>query len=151
MAILARLTLRYKDYTSENSNFAVRGTPWTALNQDAQVALQDALIAATNALAIGALQETSRLAYTTEISAAPAVDPFAQRETKWLIVYEDTTSHKLYRAEIPCADLDLVDAQGELALGAERTAFISAFQAYVLSETGGNVEIRSIRHVGRNI
>lgn len=150
----SKLVLTYRDAgttKAEKSTFQASGVTLTSGNIAAQLTLQATLTTAIAAVVIGELQQIVRVVDTEFISNQPAADPSAQREQKWMIVYEDMTTHKLYRSEIPCCDTSMIDpATEELEAGAERTALISAFEAYVLSEDGNAVEVRNIRYVSRN-
>lgn len=78
-----------------------------------------------------------------------------QREEKWLLIYEDTTTHVQYTMDLPCrkasvqppVNTDLVD----LAV-APWPAFKTAFEnGAVKSPDGGAVQLNAVRLVGRNV
>lgn len=78
----------------------------------------------------------------------------AQREKKWLVVYEDDTTHKLYRNEIACADLTLLTS-GSDKITAFPTGpladFKTAWEAYVLSPDGNTVTLSYLEYVGKRL
>lgn len=84
--------------------------------------------------------------------AAP-VNPFAQREIKWLCRYHDATDSTVTRRlELPCANANLLSADGEYMdlTGTEGLAFKTAFDAHV--KIGANaVVLDSVQLVGRNL
>jgi len=126
----------------------------TAANFDAQAILRNALEAAIEGIVIGVVQRQS-LGNEVIASISPSSDTAAQRESKWLVDYHDTTSLKRYSVEIGTADPDQLDAQdrAHAEIGDEDVvdAFITAFEAYVLSPTGGAVVVDEITWVGRNV
>lgn len=78
-----------------------------------------------------------------------------QRESKWLVRYEDSTTKKVYTWEIPCADdaampfatgSDFVDMD---SASATRDALITELEK-LLSPVGNAVTVISIERVGRN-
>jgi hypothetical protein len=79
----------------------------------------------------------------------------AQRERKFLVIYEDDVTLALYRMEIPCADYALTGlfagSTDEVILTqTEVAAMIAAFETLAKSPEGNAVTVVSIRGVGRN-
>lgn len=152
MATTGQHTFTYTDYGGEKSAVRVRGVALTAANFDAQVL---ASVAVQDAIAAMALGVKGKVVYANEndISAAKASDPFAQRETKWLVSYHDNTTGDKYTLEIPCADISLLsqDTGDILPLTVtEAAAFVSAFESFAKSKNGNTVVVDQILHVGRN-
>jgi len=150
----SKVTLRYLDYDNEASSFAVEGVDLTAANLVAQQALIDALVAATAGIIIGTLNEESILLSRTTISSTPPTEPFAQRETKWLVTYSDTVTDEIHQAEIPTADLAELTTNGgflDTGVGTPGEAFVDAFEAFVRGHGTNPVSVISVRHVGRNL
>ena len=140
------------DYDGENTTFRVNATTLTAANFDAQVALNVALGVAIVGITHGALQKIS---YGNEIlSPATCEEPQAQRELKWLIRYRDDITGNPYTVELGTADTAALDPNNrgyaEIGDGGVVDAFVTAFEAYVLSPAGNAVSIDSIQLVGRN-
>lgn len=106
------------------------------------------------------------------IASTPA-NPDAQRETKWLVSYRDTTEYldelqtirnsgfqKVFSLEIPTADLSLLRPNSdELDIttpGSPGLALVTAIEAYIRSPYNveafaPTIEVINVRHVGRNI
>jgi hypothetical protein len=140
------------DYDSEKTTFRIRATEMNAGNMAAQLVLQAALGTAINDMTLGTLQN---LRYGNETIAgyAAPVDPFAQRETRWLISYRDTVTGKVMQAELGTADLSLLDPNNRNSWdwdNADVIAFVAAFEDYAISEAGNPVEITAGIPVGRN-
>jgi hypothetical protein len=152
----SKATIRYNDYTPERSTVQVTGTTLSAANFDAQssgiIALMDAIAGITIGLRVG-----YDFGNTFEIVGAgtPAENEYAQREAKWLVKYHEVTGGAKRSVEIPCPDLSKLDpnarGKAEIGDGAEVDAFVSAFEAFVKTDSGGNVVVDEIVHVGRNI
>lgn len=150
----SKLTMRYLDHNSEASSFSVPGVDLTAANLIAQQALMAALVAATGGIIIGTLNRETVLLSDTLISAVPATNPFAQRETKWLVTWVDTVTDEVHQSEIPTADLaELVPNGGTLNVAAASAGedFVNAFEAFVRGNGVNTVQVAEIRHVGRNL
>jgi len=137
---------------AEKSSWSVWGATLTAGNIAAQSGLASALWSAALDITVGSEAATKLLASSTQ-SAVVNTNPLAQRENKWLVRYHDSASVK-FSVEIPTADLSLLDTGTEFLdlTGTEAAAFVTAFEAVQNSPTGGNeVEVISIKHVGRNL
>lgn len=131
----------------------------TAGNVAAQVTLIDTLRAAFAAISLGTIR-SQLIAFKDDLlSNTIPTDPDAQREEKMLVVYEDITTHKLYRNEWPTiqkklgatslllTNTDLYDFSVT-----EMAAFKSAFEAVVKApNTGNTVSINYAQYVGRNL
>lgn len=149
----------------ENSSMSLNVGPVTSVNYDARRAAIAGLQAVMGNLILGEVRYVNLTIKTTE-SVVEVTDVNAQRERKWLVTYRDNTEFldvgntientgygKLFNTELPTADLSLLDAQSDqLDLAATGVAaWITAFEAAQNSPTGGNeIEVISIRHVGRS-
>jgi hypothetical protein len=147
----------FRDYGGEPSTFRIRTAEVTAANFDAQATLVSNFMTAVEGLQeadvpVGRLQHGNEtLDAQSESSTAKA-----QRETKALVRYEDDTTKKVYRIEIPCVDLAHLDADNrgffELDDGGDVAAFVTAFEAIALApQTGNTVTVLSIEHVARDL
>lgn len=157
MATTGNFSIRYTDYDAEPSTASGACAVLTAVNFDAQAAaylsFRDALAAITKGLRVGyshGLDEQTLAAKTA------ASDPLAQREIKWLVRYTDgvVDPSKTHRMEIPGADLTFLDPnnRGYADLDdADVAAFVSAFEAFVLSPAGNAVTVDSIQFIGANL
>lgn len=115
-----------------------------------QTALAD-LLAAIQAIVLGELNKERIVLSDTLSSASPAASPLAQRENKWLVTYTDTTTHRIFKSEIPTADLSLLSGNQEaldLSAGVGLT-FKQKFEAVVKSIEGNAVQVISVKYVGR--
>jgi len=149
--------MKINDYTPEPSGVSLTGLDLNAANFDAQITLAQDLVTAINNISIG-LAIRWHVQHNTQINAdesAAATNAFAQREAKWLVRYHGNVGGKKYRCEIPCPDLDLLDANNkgymDLDDAGVGAAFKSAFEAYVKDEFGNGVTVDSVQHVGRNV
>lgn len=113
-----------------------------------------AIVGGVDGLTLGNRQDA---VFVSEIAkdsgtAGPASSPLAQREVKWLVRATDSVNGKNVQVEIPCADLSLLSGGSDfLDLGGtEAAAFVTAFEANVLSLDGNAVTVNSIQFVGRN-
>jgi len=148
--------LTYLDNTGEKSPVRVYNGPITNLTIAGYVTAYGALEAAIAGITLGTLAQRAVNTSTVTVSQTPAADTSAQRERKWLVTYQGDTSLKLFRLELPCADL----ADGHLIPNtdkadmenAEIAAFVAAFEAIGRSPDSETetVTVLSIRHVGRN-
>lgn len=155
MAYVGKSTLTYNDYGAESSSMTIYSDAITAANHDAQVAALTSLITAIEGISNG-LKVRQEYGNFDQIlaSLSSASDPFAQRETKWLVRYKRPTGNKTLRMEIPCADLAELDEdnKGFLDLSSVAgSAFVSAFEAFATDAEGNAIEVVSVQHVGRNI
>lgn len=150
----SKLNIRYLDFSNELSTAGVFGTLLTAANFDAQVALQDNLIAAVDAITLGVLNRYSRIAAVVAGSSTPPVNAFAQRESKWLVKYAENATGQVHTMEIPTADLQFLLAGSDLLdlTSTEGSDFVDAFEAYAVGPlTGNSVQVVSVQFVGRNL
>jgi hypothetical protein len=139
------------DYDGERGKVTFRGEELTAGNYDAQIALQDALVAAIQNITLGTLIQRDSIVVSESTRQRPDFET-AQRQTAWRVIYEDTSTHKTGRVTIPTADLNHLPAGGsEVSLSDETVAaFVDAFEAYALSNQGNALEVLRIEHVGRD-
>lgn len=159
-------TITFEDYDRETSRMSVNIGPLTAANFTAKRDAIDDLKNALPAITLGEIRRTTINEVFTESTEA-ITNQQAQRETKWLVTLRDVTQFfdvgntisnpgfgNLFQIEIPTADLGLLaNNTDELSLTATGVpAFVAALEAVANSPTGGNeVQVVSIRHVGRNL
>lgn len=144
-----------KDFSAEVSTVSIRGTTLTSANFDAQLALQATLLAEIAGICLGEAQASGH-SYKTRVSNQPSANGASNREIKWLVTYEDTTTFQQGTYELPMADVEteaLRLAGTDLAdlTQADMIAFVDAFEAYALSPVGNAVEVVKIMLVGRNV
>jgi len=150
-------TWTFLDNSGEKSNVRVFNGEITNLTIAAYVTGWMALEAALEDITLGTVHQRVVNASQTVLSQTLPASTDAQRENKWLVTYQGDTSLKLFRFEIPTADLSsthLYPNQDEADLtDADMAAFVSAFEAIGRSpdDEDETVTVTSIRHVGRNI
>lgn len=154
MPVTGKLTISHIDYDGEVSNSFAHVTVLSAANFDAQATLRTNYVAAVEAIVLGNLQKTEYGNMSLQSNSA-SDDQDAQRELKWLVSYHDTTSLKRYSLEIGTADVAQLDpndrAHANIGDAGVVDAFVTAFEAYVLSPTGGAVSVDEITLVGRPV
>jgi len=151
---MSRATLTLLDASNESTPVSVTSTILTAANLDAQVSAFTAFRAAVEALTLGTAQRWV-LAQATDGSNTPPVNPYAQRELKWLVTYLANTSQKKFQIEIGTPDLtdNLVPGKDDAdPTSVDWVAFIAAFEAFVKSpdDSTESVTFLEARLVGRN-
>jgi hypothetical protein len=114
----------------------------------------DALQTAINGITLGTLATERRVADDKFLSRVRPSSKEAQREKKWLVRYEDTVTHKIYRNEIPTADLSLLtsgsDTIASFPVG-PLADFKTAFEAAVLSPAKNTVTLLTLEYVGKRL
>lgn len=153
----SRLVLTIMDHGFERSTVSFQGVSIGGANYDAQVALHNELISAIQDITIGTINKRMTVAAEAVLTSSAPTSPFAQRENKWLVRYHDVVTGDRFTLSIPCADLSLLEPNGErldasLPAG-QYDAFKDAFEAYVkVGEVVDNaVEVDEILFVARNI
>jgi hypothetical protein len=138
----------------ESTNTGVAITTLNVGNLTAQLALIAALENALEGICIGNPARSEIVLARTVISTAPASDPQAQRETKWLIRYHGTTLNEKFQVTLGTADLDqLTDGSEFLDLSGGTGAALVAAWAAIVKSPGDAAEataIDSVQFVGRN-
>lgn len=152
---MGEYVLTFADYDNEKSIVRFPTVDLTAGNIVAQLAAMDSLRAATEGIALGALQSIRRVVSISPQPGGPASSQQAQRERKWLVRYHDSVSGVKARVEIPCADATHLDTQARgfanMDDAGDVAAFVTAFEAVVLGPTGNAAVIDSIELVGRSL
>jgi hypothetical protein len=146
-----------RDFDSEIGRIKFHGAAITAVNHDAQVALQVTLAAAIEGIITGTLANKTYGNFLPLSAAAPS-DEWSQRETGFLASFYDATEIKRFKTYIPTADLELLnEAETDpnlrksvpLGSGAGAT-FKAAVEAYAQSPWGHAVVLEKLVHVSRN-
>lgn len=134
------------------SKAEVHSPTLNAGNIAAQLAAFDAWRAAVEGVSLGNPGSYQITASDTTVAKVTATDPAAQRENKWLVSYTDNVTGLPGSYTIPCYDPDQLATDGEnLAAGANRTALITATEAFVLSNAGNAVTVTSIKFRARTL
>lgn len=148
---MGRMTLSYLDYDSEGSSVSVRTIDLTAANFDANITALNGLKDAVEAVTLAALQKQAIVAVETEVSDPLPASQYAQRESKWLVKYQQADG-QFGSFEIPAADLTLLVSHSELmnvSAGAGQT-LVTAINGNVYGRDGALVTVVEIQHVGRS-
>ncbi len=141
------------DYDGQKRQLSFPTTVVTAANHDAQKTLHDALIAAILDVTLGNLDFEEYVGDRESIR--PLVRPAAaaaQINIQWVVSYVDDVTGAVANVRMPCADVTdttLFAAGSNLwdPADAKWVTFISAFEAYVLSEAGNAVSISQVAYL----
>lgn len=161
-------SITIRDRSGELSNVGFKLGPVTAVTLPGHLTATGTLRDAIDDITLGVIAKDEMKVYSNQLDASTPASPWANRETKFLVRYKDVTAFfdpgtnsipnegfgRTHNVEIPCPDLALTNlllpnsdfvnlAQTEIA------AFITAFEAEVLSPSNGAVEVQSIELVGR--
>lgn len=161
-------TITWVDYDGQSSTMTVNVPQTKPMGED--IAWNDFLIA-TDYITRGIYTtsvEANRVSYAPPMSKA--VDPLANRQSKWLVTYTDTTEfldpptnsirnpnyRKLFTLEVPTADLSLRVGNSDQVFPAASvptaiTTWITAFESIARSPSGGMISVLRIMDVGRSI
>ncbi len=149
-------TLTFKDFSGEKSTCSFNFDAVTVLNIVQHLVDFGALRASIEAISAGTLVQDSWVGDRTKYAGANPTDENAQRELKFLVMYEDDSTLDVGRMEIPCPDLSIADIllpgtdMVDLAQALVAT-FVTAFELFARSQNGNTVTVLGIRVVGRSI
>lgn len=160
-----QLSFTVLDNSNEKSNFSIWTGEVTAASLPGLLTEVGTLRTAIDGLVIGTVHKEQLKVFDTVLSNTRPANKFAQRESKWLVTYEDILAFfddpvnaipnegfgKVFNIEIGTADLALLPDGSEsldITAGAAAT-FVTAFEATARSPYGGTVNVLSIRYVGR--
>jgi hypothetical protein len=138
LGTIGKTLLTYGDRSQESANMEFFTVPLTVVNFEGQNTLIDAVVTATEALALGNLRAKSVVSYRSILSNAWSTDPNAHRENKLLVQYRDNVTEEVFTLTIPTIDstkLNLVPGGGDSVIfsgagaSAEIVAWVTAFQA----------------------
>lgn len=154
------------DYSAEIGTFGFQTGPVTALTLPGLLTQFGALRGAVENIILGVVQKEHQYAFDSKLTNVLPGDTNAQRERKWLVIYEDTTATlgvgidnpgylKKFTAEIPTADFSddrLLPGKDEADLANTTiAAFVTAFEALAKSPYGGTPRVLQMFGVGRNV
>lgn len=155
------------DYDGEKSSLQFYTGNITVASLPGTLTQFGALRDAINEIILGTISSESLKVFDTKLSNVTPTAEFAQRETKWLVVYEDNLPFfdapvnaipnegfgKIFTFEIATADLShLQTGTDKLDLSVNPGAdFVAAFEAFARSPYGGTTNVLEVRHVGRNL
>jgi hypothetical protein len=156
------------DHNGEITSTSFNTGNVTALSLPGLLTQFGALRTAIDGIVLGTISKESLKVFDTPLSNDLPVDQNAQRERKWLVVYEDNLPffdaplnaipnegyRKRFSFEIGTADIAnrLVPNTDRADLAnTQVAAFVTAFEAIARSPYGGTTNVLEIRSVGRNI
>lgn len=148
-----RGSFTFQDFSEEKSSFGFHFGPITVGTIAAFLTQFGALRTATSNIVLGTMTSDQWTGDLTHYVNAAPTDVNAQRERKFLIQYEGTTTHSNYTGTIPTADFT-----GRLIIGTDDVdltetdvaAWVTAFEALCKTPEGEAVNVIGIRAVGRN-
>lgn len=155
MATVNQALIRHSmvDYDGQKRQYSFPTDVVTAANHDAQKTLHDALLAAIVSVTLGNLDFEEYVADRESIRpiVLPAVAS-AQINIEWVVTYVDDVDGTVANVRIPTADITdttLFMPASNLwdPTDAAWVAFVSAFEAYVLSEAGNAVSIQQVAYL----
>jgi hypothetical protein len=155
------------DYNREKSNMSFNTAAITGASLPGTLTQFGALRTAIQGIILGTVVEETLYVNRTRLDNVPASDPNAQRERKWLVIYEDNTQFfdvaeaipnagykKLFNVEIGTANFGggrlLANSDDADLTETSIAAFITAFEALAKSPYGGAANVVRIVGVGRN-
>jgi hypothetical protein len=166
MAGFASFTLL--DHNGERSTTSFYTGNITALSLPGTLTQFGALRTAVEGITLGTVAQETLKVFDTKLSNTRPSDQNAQRERKWLVVYEDVTPffddptnlipnegyRKVFTFEIATADiatrLQPNTDEADL-LNPQISAFVTAFEAIARSPYGGTPNVMKLIAVGRNL
>lgn len=150
---MGRTNITFVDFGGETSTVGVHAPDLTAGNFAAQETLRNTFVAAVEAVSIASRQKTSVIALESVVAIDFATNPFAQRESKWLVRCRESGSGNAVSFEIPGADLSLLEVNGERLdpTSTEYADLVAAIEAYVRSNDLNAVTVSEIVFVGRTL
>ncbi len=148
--------LTFLDFSGEKSTCSFNFEAVTVLNIVQHLVDFGALRAAIDAITSGTLCQDKWVGDRTKYSSVLPTDENAQRELKFLVMYEDDSTLDVGRMEIPTPDLSIADI---LLPGTDMvdlaeptiTTFVTAFELFARSQNSNTVTVTGIRVVGRSI
>lgn len=149
---MPKATLSAIDHDNEGTSTSVGLVALTGANFVAQGVVLEAVRAAVAGVSTLAYEGTMYPAYVSpREEVAPAFE-YAQRETKWLVRYQDNVNGRVESFEIGGADLTLLSPNTKTldTTTPEGTALVDAVNTHVRSIAGNAVTFISAVHVGRN-
>ena len=164
-----RLSYSLLDYSREKGRLSIWTGEVTAVSLPGLLTEVGDLRTAIEGITLGVVSDESLKVFDTNLSNTPPASPLAQVESAWLVSYEDTTAFfddpvnaipnegfgRVFNVTIPTAD---IAAAGRLQPNSDEAdlteagmaAFVTAFETTARSPYGGEVNVISIRHVGRS-
>lgn len=161
-------TFSFLDYNGERSAMQFYTGNVTATSLPGLLTEWGTLRSAIQGIIIGTIAQEELSVFRAKLSNTLPSDANAQRERKWLVVYEDVTEffdppvnaipnagyRKVFTFEIPTAKLTGLlkpnSDEADLSVAAVQ-AFVNAFEQTARSPYGGQVNVLKLVAVGRNL
>lgn len=162
-----RLGFTMIDHSRERASFSLPTGDVTAVSLPGLLTQVGTLRSAIEGITLGNVAAERLSVFDTPLTAIPPEDENAQRERGWLVTYADNTQFfddpvnaipneaygRLYTLTIPTAAVEgLLQANSDFAdLEAVAMAtFIAALEDVARSPAGGEIQVISVKKVGRN-
>lgn len=147
---------KLKDYSKEDSGVKIYNGAITSLSIAGFITEFGQMRAAIDGITLGTVIEETWVGDKTDISNVAPTNVFAQRETKWLVRYEDDVSKNVHTLTIPTADPTgrLLPASDKADLAeTAMAAFVTRFESFARSPENdqNTVTVLDIELVGRNL
>ena len=149
----------WHDYDGEPARTTFNTVEIDETNLVAQAAAANALRTAINALTLAPV-ESAMITDRIWDAVTAISNPFAQREIKWVVIVQDAEGNKFKANEFPTANLDLLENNSKYLVksgnvvvttaAAAVQAFITAYEAFALGNTGLALTVWDVYQVGRN-
>jgi len=148
------------DFAGEVSTHALDIVQLTAGNISATTTLIGNYLTALDGITLGRVAREIIQAANVDISAVLPSSPFAQREIKWVVIVQDAEGNKFKANELPTANLDLLENNSKYLVKSGNVvvttsavavqAFIDAYEAFAVGNTGLALTVWDVYQVGRN-
>lgn len=142
-------TILMQDRDNDNRQFTLPATQVTAANHDAQLALAQALVAGIEGISLLSTKQWDFGARRTVTGDPKPSSGAAQANIEWVVVYQEATTLDIRTFRIGGAYLTLGDVllpgsnEADLTQ-TEMAAFVDAFEAYVLGDSGNAVTVQKV-------
>lgn len=158
----------FLDHGEERSSTSFYTGNVTAVSLPGLLTQFGALRTAIEGITLGTVTQEELSVFRTKLSNVVPADENAQRERKWLVIYEDSQAffdpgideipnagfRKVFNFELPTAlltgQLQTNSDEADLTT-TEMAAFKTAFEAIARSPYGGTVTVLKLVAVGRNL
>jgi len=156
------LKFALRDNSAETGRVEIHTGNVTAASLPGLLTEVGALRGAIEGITIGVMAKESLSVFETQLSAASAASPLAQKGVKWTVGYSDVTAffddpvnaipnagyQKIFTFTIPTADLTLLPSgEEELDLTVNPgLAFVTALENTARSPYGGEINVLYVRY-----
>lgn len=152
-----KVVFSVRDFSDEYSSvmfpttaLAADGSNWAAVLADID-ALQLALAAIIN----GHIAKRTIIVEDDKVNDTRPASPYAQRENKWIVKYQDDVTQKKYTLQLPTAELVIMSDGGDDMLDivgiTVAATFVTWLEDHMLSPDGNAITVNSMGFGARNI